>query len=699
MKKLIKPLTSIIATAILITFPLTTILFTSCNTGDSPLKSENDNNNPDNGSTDKNNNNQTPENIKSIKIKTMPDKIVYYEGENFVPDGLVITATYKDGSTKDIKYNDKPDDFGFTIIGLEKPGNISITVIYASKETQLTVTVNKINYTIQIKNQPEKLRYFINEKLDLTGLVVSVVNQYSNYEDLFSYPQTEFTYTAPDMTTSGSKAVTLSFKYQQTEFNVTINIEVDETSKTVTFGNYTFTASDAGKDITISLPVDEKTGKAVNEVDVISLYNFKKSLEVGDGSAKPSSVSFKESDFTKDTVYQFTLPSDKTNIDVMREMVNPTKQGLSADETKSVEIIPGVSITTKRDYNYDDNDPEDFSQALTVSNGTLNIDASKSEYMLYPAYNGGFIASNDAKVEFSNIGSTTVSGFVRAEDNTLNNIVPVMFSGNDLPVLDNLTIGSETGKSENIYGTNIDKVIKNYFTTNNAEKIKSLLFQEALVHFNAREYLNGNDMWNNDGVYQNNAYEVDVNFASMIPTAGVKITGTKTREGGLQTTNSVLSYQSQIPNEIIYGAGITDINKSTVFGDNTVFTGSAGKVFLREGGNYENLYIDTFAIDTGLISNLVIKGLGAKEYYSKVLDGNIAAATHYLNGELLYIGHDYLFIDAPNSQWIESGWRSVKYNNWYGRGWKYIPTMNTSSPNYQKAIEEGGHDAPYERIE
>ena len=37
--------------------------------------------------------------IKNIKVTTLPNKTIYYEGEEFDPEGMVVTATYPDGST------------------------------------------------------------------------------------------------------------------------------------------------------------------------------------------------------------------------------------------------------------------------------------------------------------------------------------------------------------------------------------------------------------------------------------------------------------------------------------------------------------------------------------------------------------------------------------------------------------------------
>ena len=60
--------------------------------------------------------------IETIEVTAMPDKIVYAEGETFDPAGMVVTATYANGMTRDItayvSYGTEPltaEDARFTI--------------------------------------------------------------------------------------------------------------------------------------------------------------------------------------------------------------------------------------------------------------------------------------------------------------------------------------------------------------------------------------------------------------------------------------------------------------------------------------------------------------------------------------------------------------------------------------------------------
>lgn len=77
--------------------------------------------------------------VKSIEIKTKP-KTTYKVNDTLDTDGLVITATKKDGSTQDITS-------GFTVspadgTKLEKAGTVTVTVTYKNLTATFNVTVN-----------------------------------------------------------------------------------------------------------------------------------------------------------------------------------------------------------------------------------------------------------------------------------------------------------------------------------------------------------------------------------------------------------------------------------------------------------------------------------------------------------------------------------------------------------------------------
>lgn len=87
--------------------------------------------------------------LQSIEVKTLPTKTVYSVGEEFEPDGLVLTAKYIDyfangderETTRTIKYSVYKDSITFSPTIFSSVGEKVITVTYEGKYTSFNVTV------------------------------------------------------------------------------------------------------------------------------------------------------------------------------------------------------------------------------------------------------------------------------------------------------------------------------------------------------------------------------------------------------------------------------------------------------------------------------------------------------------------------------------------------------------------------------
>jgi hypothetical protein len=87
--------------------------------------------------------------LQSIEVTSLPVKIVYSVGEDFEPDGLVLTANYIDyfangderQSTRTIKYSIYKDTITFSETDFSTVGKKEITVTYEGKSASFNVTV------------------------------------------------------------------------------------------------------------------------------------------------------------------------------------------------------------------------------------------------------------------------------------------------------------------------------------------------------------------------------------------------------------------------------------------------------------------------------------------------------------------------------------------------------------------------------
>ena len=112
--------------------------------------------------------------IKKVTVFQNPDKLNYYQSNTTLDlTGGKVKVIYEDNSVDIVDMNEcKVIPFNSKSIG-EKTVNIS----YCGVKTKLKINIMPIQTTsISIDSLPEKLTYYIGEKLDLTGLRIRAVN-------------------------------------------------------------------------------------------------------------------------------------------------------------------------------------------------------------------------------------------------------------------------------------------------------------------------------------------------------------------------------------------------------------------------------------------------------------------------------------------------------------------------------------------
>ena len=161
--------------------------------------------------------NVIPASISNIEIRELPTKLTYMEGEVFDATGMVVMATYSNGSTVQIKS-------GYKVTGyLSEPGIHKVTIEFAGQKATFDVTVNeRVLLNLEIKAKPDKLNYVVGEELDLTGLLV--VASYENGDlDIIE----DYTVSGLDGK-AGSKVITLTYKGKTASFVVNVAVKCVE---------------------------------------------------------------------------------------------------------------------------------------------------------------------------------------------------------------------------------------------------------------------------------------------------------------------------------------------------------------------------------------------------------------------------------------------------------------------------------------
>jgi len=186
--------------------------------------------------------------ISSIAVKTPPTNTIYQRDVTpFNPNGLVITATYSDGTTQDITY---AHDAGFTFkLGSTDltpetskfPADgeaVAVTVGYQGKTATFNVTVQEdappavVSFTI--KTQPTKTTYkYKVDKFDPAGLEITATYDkgtpstkdiaYNADDFTFKAGATDLVVGTSTFTAAGTTTITVTYATKTANFNVTVS--------------------------------------------------------------------------------------------------------------------------------------------------------------------------------------------------------------------------------------------------------------------------------------------------------------------------------------------------------------------------------------------------------------------------------------------------------------------------------------------
>ena len=287
------------------------------------------------------------------------------------------------------------------------------------------------------------------------------------------------------------------------------------------------------------------TPDANGSVDVMSYYNLKKAVDnkvasLSDGHSR--TVAFADYPATVKS-FKISMPSDKTNVELMNSIVNPEElefSGIGSFSTvaereakiKKTEVIPGVNLVSYPAQYFGKADVDNEIQQAFEFEKNTTVTMPSGKYDL--GYNGGIIARNGANLDIQNLANADMEGTIYKEN------IPAIYdkfvsgkSASELPKLslkfasrdadDYSSSDSHLGfGGVNLYGTDIDHIISAYY--NNGLKDRFDFSGSGHFIFDAREY-NGGVMYE-ENVYGNSSYNLDANAALLMNTvANVNIIG------------------------------------------------------------------------------------------------------------------------------------------------------------------------------
>ena len=152
--------------------------------------------------------------VTSIEIATPATKTEYFVGDNADYAGLTIKANYNNGTSAIVE--------GYNVTGFDSAtaGTKTITIEYEGKTTTFNVTVKAVELvSIEIATNPSKVEYDVNDVFDATGLTLT-----ATYNNGTTATITEgYVLGDVDMTTAGTKTVTVTYEGKTVSFDITVN--------------------------------------------------------------------------------------------------------------------------------------------------------------------------------------------------------------------------------------------------------------------------------------------------------------------------------------------------------------------------------------------------------------------------------------------------------------------------------------------
>ena len=182
-------------------------------------------------------------NLVSIAVSIPPTKVTYKAGEYFDPSGMVVTATFDNGTTKNVS------GYTYSPTRTLQQGDSVITISYTKKGITKTTTQNiTVVYltSIAITNPPTYTSYYDDEIFNTAGMEVT-----ANYSDSTSAVITTYSVSPSGALPYGTTSVTISYSEggitKTTTQDVTVSIRTyDYTNSTVITSGGTYNLSGLG---------------------------------------------------------------------------------------------------------------------------------------------------------------------------------------------------------------------------------------------------------------------------------------------------------------------------------------------------------------------------------------------------------------------------------------------------------------------
>lgn len=148
--------------------------------------------------------------VAKIEVTSLPTKTRYYEDDEFLSSGIIVSQVYTDGIKEEIA------GYSLSSPDMSSGGEKTITVTYNKFTTTFTIMVIGVS-GIEVSKTPIKTEYYTNDSLDASGLEVI-----SKYTDGTLRKLTDYSVSKLDSSSAGEKEISVTHKNYTATFKVTV---------------------------------------------------------------------------------------------------------------------------------------------------------------------------------------------------------------------------------------------------------------------------------------------------------------------------------------------------------------------------------------------------------------------------------------------------------------------------------------------
>ena len=344
--------------------------------------------------------------VSSVVVSGTPIKTEYQAGEEFLTKGLVVTVNYVDGTNRTVKNGVK-----WTIDPAALTAGLTIVSVKATADgvestphpVNVVVSAAKTLTKIDVSGTPEE--FWKGDAFSHDGITVTATWDDGTQTDVTS----ESEFSTPDMSTAGTKTVTVTYKEMTTTYDIDVKT-IANTQKTAYTVSEAIAKIDAGKDLKTKVYVKgviSKVDSYNSDYNSITYWLDNNAFEVYSGKgldeAKFSKVTDIEVGATVivyGNIKKFgeIYELDKNNYLV--EYTAPSKLDLVAQQGENYY----ATFSSEKDVKFVDAEV----YAVNVEGDALKLNAVESKVV--PANTGVLIKTTGAKTSYYEVEtSETIS--------------------------------------------------------------------------------------------------------------------------------------------------------------------------------------------------------------------------------------------------------------------------------------------------